>query len=104
MSMASKSNIINMLHKIPLFKNLSQFKLQALAGQIDIKNYSRGDKIVTEGEEGNQFFIVKEGEIEFLVKGEFVRSCSKNDFFGERSLLLREPRSATAVAKNDVEC
>ena len=100
----TKSQIINTLNNVPLFKNMSQYKIEALASVIEVKKYRKGEKIVVEGEEGSQFFIVKSGVIDIYIREEWKRSFSQNDFFGERALLLREPRSATAVANTEVEC
>lgn len=99
-----KSIIINTLHNVPLFKNMSQYKLEALSSAVEIKGFKKGEKIITEGEEGNQFFIIKSGNIDFYVKNDYIRTFETNECFGERALLLREPRSATAIAKTDVEC
>ncbi len=99
-----KSQIINTLNSVPLFRNMSQYKLEALAGVVEIKKYKANEKIVVEGHEGSEFFIVKSGTIDIFIREEFKRSFNSNDFFGERALLLREPRSATAIAKTEVEC
>lgn len=99
-----KSQIINTLNNVPLFKNMTQFKIEALASVIEIKKYKAKEKIVVEGEEGSQFFIVKTGKIDIFIRDEWKRTFNQNDFFGERALLLREPRSATAIANTDVEC
>lgn len=99
-----KSQIINTLVKVPLFKNMTQYKLEALASHIDTKKYKDKEDIVKEGEEGKEFFIVKSGVIDIFIKGEWKRSFNVNDFFGERALLLKEPRSATAIAQGEVEC
>lgn len=99
-----KSQIINTFYKVHLFKNMTQTKLEAISSHVEVKSYKSGEDIVKEGEEGKELFIVKSGVIDIFIKGEWKRSFNVNDFFGERALLLKEPRSATAKAKGDVEC
>ena len=36
--------------------------------------------------------------------GEFVAELSKGDFFGERALITAEPRAASCIALNEVQC
>lgn len=100
----TKSHIINTLHNVPLFKNMTQYKLEGLASHVETRKYAANEKVVVEGEEGNEFFVIKSGTIDIFIKGEWKRSFMANDFFGERALLLKELRSATAVSKEVVEC
>jgi CRP-like cAMP-binding protein len=60
--------------------------------------------IVAEGDQGDSFFVIKEGSVDILIEGSVVRKIGKNDFFGERSILKNEIRSATVVATTPVIC
>lgn len=60
-------------------------------------------QVVVEGEAGDYFYIIKEGEAVVYQSGPGGRQHKVNhlfraDFFGERALLVQEPRMATVRA------
>ena len=70
-------------------------------------SHPMGDIIFSEGEIGNEMYIIQAGTVE-LVKtiGKETRvlaTLEKGDFFGEMSVLEDLPRTASARAKTDVE-
>lgn len=57
-------------------------------------------QVIREGETGDYFYIIKEGEAHVFQTGPGGRQVKVNhlfraDFFGERALLVQEPRMAT---------
>jgi CRP-like cAMP-binding protein len=66
-----------------------------------------GDIIFSDGEIGNEMFIIQSGTVEMLkeIGGEtrVLATLEKGDFFGEMSVLEDLPRIASARAKTDVE-
>lgn len=48
-------------------------------------------------------YIVKEGEVDVLVRGKTMESVGPGEFLGEMALIDKHPRSATAVAKTDCQ-
>ena len=101
--LGEKSNSIEQLKKVNLFKNLSNQKLEILSRKIKIEKIPNGKNVITEGEEGSRFYIVKKGFVDIYVKGKYIRTMNENEYLGERALFFKEPRSATAKAKGDVE-
>ncbi len=99
----NQSNLISSLQSVPLFKHFSMLKLDKLSKAIKIETYQNGDKIISQGDIGSSFYIVKSGKIDIQVKGNYIRTLNENEFFGERSLFINEPRSATAIANGTVE-
>jgi cGMP-dependent protein kinase 2 len=62
-----------------------------------------GVQVVREGEPGDYFYIIKEGEAVVFQTGPAGRQHKVNhlfraDFFGEHALLVSEPRMATVSA------
>ena len=53
---------------------------------------------------GDAFFIVKLGEVQVVKDGVVLRTITKHDFFGERSVLFNEVRTASVVSKGPAEC
>jgi CRP-like cAMP-binding protein len=57
-----------------------------------------GRVLAAQGEPGREFIFVLSGDAEVRRDGEFVVERSTGDFFGEISLLLDTPRTASVVA------
>ena len=70
---------------------------------INIEKYKDKDIIIKEGTIGNKFYIVKSGFVEIFSKEKYLRTLNEKEYFGERSLLTNEMRSATVIAKGNVE-
>ena len=72
-----------------------------------VAQHPMGDIIFSEGEIGNDMFILQSGTVELIkmIAGEtkVLATLEKGDFFGEMSVLEDLPRTATARAKTDVE-
>lgn len=60
--------------------------------------------IVSQNERGDAFYIVKSGQVLVMKDGAVLRTIGKNDYFGERSVLFNEVRTASVVAEGEVEC
>ena len=54
--------------------------------------------VVHQGEPGQEFFVVADGELVVSVEGREVRRLRGGDAFGEVALLRHVPRTATVVA------
>lgn len=67
------------------------------------EHFTAGSDIFKEGEQGNKMYIVKEGEVELLVRGKVIANVGKGGIIGEMALIDNKPRSATARAKTDCE-
>ena len=66
------------------------------------KHFAPGEVVFREGSHGNDMHQILSGEVRVSksIEGRDIElaSLGKNDFFGEMSLLLRIPRTATVVA------
>ena len=64
-----------------------------------------GTVILEQGLQTGKLVVLKDGEIEVVRDGRFVSSTkSPGAIFGEMSLLLEKPHTATVQAVTDVEC
>lgn len=68
-----------------------------------VRNFKAGDIIFREGDAGNEVFVVKSGRVEVRNGERLLDELSDHDLFGEMALVDTSTRSATAVAKTDVE-
>ena len=60
-----------------------------------------GATIITQGEEGDFFYLIGDGEVSFHVDGNNVGSAKKGASFGELALLYSSPRAATVKSEAD---
>ena len=70
---------------------------------IATRSAKAGEVIFKEGDEADQLFAIKSGEIAIQLGNRTLAELSANTIFGEMALIDDSPRSATAVAKTDVE-
>jgi hypothetical protein len=100
--MATEQEIIALFRDIYLFATLTDEQLKRAAQKFETVSFRPQETIVTEGDPGNTFFIIHQGEVAVTRKvGETVRQLDvlvKGDFFGEESLLKRRRRSASVSA------
>ena len=101
--LGEKNSHIERLRQVNLFKNFTNAKLENLSKKIKIEKIPNGKNVITQGEEGTRFYIVKKGLVDIFVKDKYIRTMNENEYLGERALFFKEPRSATAKAHGDVE-
>ena len=103
MEYADKYTAIKHLKNVPLFKNFTESKLENILKKIKTEKIKKNDKLITEGQEGNKFYIISKGLFDIYIGGKYIRTMNENEYLGERSLFFKEKRSATAIAKIDSE-
>jgi CRP-like cAMP-binding protein len=82
----------------------SEIDFGLLAGDgIATRSAKAGEIIFKEGDEAQQLFVIKSGEVRIQSGNRMLAELSTNHIFGEMALIDDAPRSATAVAKTDVE-
>ncbi len=76
--------------------------LLANAG-FPLASFAAGDVIFSEGDKGENMYVVRSGFVEIEREGQVVETLSGGGVFGEMALIDGLPRSATARAKTDAE-
>jgi CRP/FNR family cyclic AMP-dependent transcriptional regulator len=87
------------LGQIPLFADLSEDDLNALATYADEVTVSEGKHLVDEGGYAYDLFAIVDGQAQVIVGGDVVAELGPGDFFGEAGVLEKQQRNATVVAK-----
>lgn len=84
---------------VPLFAGLSRRHQHRVADLAVEEAIMEGATIVREGDIGETFYVILEGEAKVTTKsGRVVNRLRPGDFFGEISLLDGGPRTANVIA------
>lgn len=89
---------IALLRGVPFLALLPEPSLEHLAEVLVPVHAKAGEALVRQGEPGDRFFIVAEGEVVVEIDGATVQRGGRGYYFGEIALLRNEPRSATVSA------
>lgn len=92
------------IESVPLFSVLTNMQKDSLVGSLSTLKFRAGDYIVNQGDPGDLFYIIKEGNVNCIKDGEKIREMGKGEFFGEQALLYNTVRTATIVAVTNVKC
>jgi CRP-like cAMP-binding protein len=92
-----------LLRGIELFAPLPQPTQESLAQVLRPVRLASGEELFRQGDVGDRFYIVADGEVEIVIDGHVVRETGPGGYFGEIALLRDVPRTATVRAKDDVE-
>jgi MFS family permease len=92
-----------LLRGVSMFAPLPVAHLEELAGRVRSVHVPAGAAVVREGEHGDRFYVIADGEVEVFEHGRFRRTELVGDCFGEIALLRDVPRTATVTARTDVE-
>ncbi len=95
--------IIEMLRHSDIFGLLSAPALETLAREARPLAAPAGTVIITEGDRGDDFYVVQSGEVAIAHDGRVLRTCRRGHGFGELALLFDVPRTATVTATEDSE-
>jgi cAMP-dependent protein kinase regulator len=95
------------LGKVPILASLTEYEQLTIADSLIEEHYSDGDVMVTQGEPGNKFYIVKEGIAVCTQqaadgKVQEVARLEEGAYFGEIALLTSKPRQATVTAAGEL--
>ena len=100
----SKNNLINIFKQIAIFKLLPTSKLISIVSALRIEEFEANSVIFRQDDRGSKFYIVKSGSVEIIKDENLVRKVEENGFFGERSVLMDESRTASAVTVTNTTC
>uniref|UniRef100_A0A3Q2GUY5 cAMP-dependent protein kinase type II-alpha regulatory subunit n=1 Tax=Equus caballus TaxID=9796 RepID=A0A3Q2GUY5_HORSE len=104
------------IESVPLLKSLEVSERMKIVDVIGEKSYKDGERIITQGEKADSFYIIESGEVSILIKSKTkankdggnqeveIARCHKGQYFGELALVTNKPRAASAYAVGDVKC
>lgn len=95
------------LKSVPILKTMEAYERDSMCDALQVETYSQGATIVKQGDSGDKFYIVEEGDLvceKVYVEGtpaQEVMHYGTGDYFGELALIRNEPRAATVLCKTD---
>jgi len=97
------------LANIAFFATLPEAERAEVADRLQYAPFARGDIITKQGNTAHWLYIVGYGEAEVVYEPpqgtpRVIGKVHAGEIFGEMALLSGEARSATVIAKTDVEC
>ncbi|KAG7279437.1 hypothetical protein CRUP_038210 [Coryphaenoides rupestris] len=86
------------LSKVSILESLEKWERLTVADSLETVQFEDGQKIVVQGEPGDEFFIILEGSAAVLQRR------SESEEFVEIALLMNRPRAATVVSRGPLKC
>jgi small-conductance mechanosensitive channel len=99
----SPETVLELMRTVDLFALVDASELERLRGELVVRRFGKGERIIQEGDSGHTFYVVASGEVSVRTgrtQAEVTR-LRRGHYFGEMCLLTGEPRSATVVAVED---
>lgn len=91
----------------PLFAAFSKDEFGAIVDKLEPVEFMAGERIIAEGDEGDAMYLISRGggKVVKEVEGQelMLDNLAEGEFFGEMSLLVGGPRSASVFATSDTE-
>eukprot|EP00928_Gymnodinium_smaydae_P063771 TRINITY_DN47267_c0_g1_i1.p1 TRINITY_DN47267_c0_g1~~TRINITY_DN47267_c0_g1_i1.p1 ORF type:complete len:814 (-),score=226.41 TRINITY_DN47267_c0_g1_i1:115-2556(-) len=91
------------LENVDIFKDLTKYELSQLSDLLEMECFDAGEDIIRQGDTGDIFYIVDDGEARAYISGEegeieVKRYSQPGDYFGEIALLTDAQRRASVRA------
>lgn len=100
--------VLSVLNQVTLFSTLTLEELESIALSMKTLYFKPGDTLIRQGDKGDLMYILVEGTLQVYIHSAEqteqipVAKLTPGKYFGEMSMLVGEPRSATIVALSDV--
>jgi hypothetical protein len=90
---------IQLLRSLPIFAALAPPSLEGVARELVPLRVPAGTVVISEGERGNRYFAVADGELAVTRDGQLLLTIARGDGFGEIALVhdVSRPASVTAI-------
>ncbi len=101
-------SVVNFLQLATFLGSLKPREVLDLLAQLHPRDFAADEKIIQQGDPGDEMYIIRSGEVKVVIESngseKLIRNLGEGDYFGERALILSEPRSASVIATEDSKC
>lgn len=94
---------VELLRQVPMLRTLPLPSIEQLARGLERVAVPAGQAVFSQGDVGDRYYVVESGEVDVLGDGELVTTLGPGAGFGEIALLRDSRRTATVVARTDVQ-
>ena len=104
-----RNNFIDFLNSVEILSTIDEYEKLQISDALKVAYFNQGDHVIREGEMGDVFYIIEEGEavasktIEPGKPAVEVKKYLKGDYFGELALIRGEPRAANVSAVTNLK-
>ena len=104
-----RTNFIEFLKSVEILSTIDEYEKLQISDALKVAYFNKGDSIIREGEIGDVFYIIEDGQAVATKSFEpgkqavEVKKYFKGDYFGELALISGEPRAANVVAITNVK-
>jgi CRP/FNR family cyclic AMP-dependent transcriptional regulator len=102
LALTTRASQLRALGDVSIFGACTRRDLRQIQAVCDELRAPAGRVLVQEGKVGREFFLLLDGTAVVRRNGRAVTTLGPGDYFGELSLLAREPRDAAVVAETDL--
>lgn len=88
-------NLANMIMGLSLFRDFSSSQIRLVMEKLQKVQRKAGEDVITQGDEGDEFYLLDKGEVAILIHGNEVARLKEGSYFGEIALLEKCKRTAT---------
>ena len=92
------------LGRLALFVDIPKAELEQIAAGCEEVSFVEGEWVVRQGDEQSAVYVIVDGEVGVVIDDQDRRVLSRGSFFGEVSVLLEEPATASIITRTPVRC
>ena len=97
--------LVEILNQSFIFNSLAANEKQVVVKAMQERKTSPSETVISEGDDGNELFVVESGHLKCYkkIEGEekLVKEYQEGDVFGELALLYNTPRAATIISQEE---